>query len=234
MEKSVVVIPTYNSKKSIEKLVKGVLQYVPKAQIIVVDDSSPDGTPDEIKKHFVQDRRVTLIIRKQKGGRGSAVIRGLKEGLKDKTAKLFIEMDSDFAHKPSDLRRLIKKTKAYDVVVASRYRLHSHIIKWSLKRRLISRFANLWIKTMLGISLTDNTNGFRCYKRHVLETVDFNSISSKGFIVLTEIAYQISKKGFTFGEIPIDFVPVDLNQSNLNLKEIKEAFLTVLRLRLFK
>ena len=234
MQKSVVVIPTYKSKKTIKKLVKKVLRHLPKTKIVIVDDSSPDGTANEIKKYFAKDRRITLIVREKKGGRGSAVIEGFREGLKDRTIEFFIEMDSDFAHKPNDLPRLIDKTQAYDTVVASKYHLHSHIIKWSLKRRLISRFANLWIKLMLGISLTDNTNGFRCYKRHVLEAVDFNSISSKGFIVLTEIAYQIYKKGFSFGEIPIDFIPVDLNRSNLNLKEIREAFFTVLRLRLFK
>lgn len=226
-----IIIPTYNSKKTVVRLIKDVFLNLPQSKVIVVDDSSPDGTANEIKKFF-KKRRITLIVREQKQGRGSAVIEGFKEGLKDKNTELFIEMDSDFAHNPNDLVRLVKKIETCDVVVASRYRLHSHIIKWGMKRRLISRFANLWIKLMLGVSLTDNTNGFRCYRRNVLETVDFNHISAKGFIVLTEIAYQIYKKGFIFGEIPIDFMPVDLNKSNLNMKEIKEAFLTVLRIKI--
>lgn len=232
MKKSVIVIPTYNSKKSIKNFLRKVLKHAPSAKLIVVDDNSPDGTAKEIKKYFSKNRQITLIVRKRKEGRGSAVIQGFKEGLKNKSIKLFIEMDSDFAHNPSDLPKIIKKTKSHDVVVASRYRLHSHIIKWSLKRRLISRFANLWIKFMLGVSLTDNTNGFRCYSRRVIEAINFDIISAKGFIVLTEIAYQIYKKGFSFGEIPINFTPVDLNKSNLNIKEIREAFLTVLRLKI--
>lgn len=227
---TVVIIPTYNSKETIVRLIKEIFICLPQIKIIVIDDNSPDGTKIEIKKHFIKDRRVTLIVRKRKQGRGSAVIHGFRKALKDSAIELFIEMDSDLVHNPNDLPRLIEKSKKYDVVVASRYLLKSQTIKWSIKRKLLSRLANLWIKFMLGVSLSDNTGGFRCYKRFVLESINFDSISSKGFIVLTEIAYQIHKKGFTFGEIPIDFKPVDINRSNLDIKEIKEAFFTVLRL----
>lgn len=230
MKKSVVVIPTYNSKGSIKKLLKQVLLYVPNAKVIVVDDNSPDGTANEIKKYFAKNEQVKIISREKKGGRGSAVIEGFKEGLKDKSIKLFIEMDSDFAHNPKDLLHLIKKAQACDVVIASRYLLKSQIFKWKLKRRIISHLGNMWIKHVLGFKLTDNTNGFRCYNRRILEKINFDLITAKGFIVLTEIAYQIYKLGFKFGEIPIDFKPIDLNKSNLNIKEIKEAFFTVLRL----
>lgn len=226
-----IVIPTYNARAGIVEVIKGILKNIKQANIIMVDDNSPDGTAQLVKNTFRLNKRVKLISRDTKGGRGSAVIKGFKEGLKDRKTELFIEMDADLAHDPKDLPKLIEKAKKYDVVVASRYLLPSQIIKWHLKRRIISRFANLWIKFVLGISLTDNTNGFRCYRRKVLEAVELNSIRSKGFIVLTEIAYQISKKGFSFGEIPIDFTPVDINRSNLNLKEIKEALFTVLRLK---
>lgn len=231
MKKSVVVIPTYNSIKSIRKLLNEILKYLPETKIIVVDDNSPDGTATEIKNNFIKNKRVILIVRKKKEGRGSAVIEGFREGLKDNSIKLLIEMDSDFAHNPKDLNRLIEKANTSDVIVASRYLLKSQIIKWKLKRRIISRVANLWVRFLLGFKLTDNTNGFRCYNRHALEKINFDLISAKGFIVLTEIAYQIYKEDFKFGEIPIDFKPVDLNKSNLNMKEIKEAFFTVLRLR---
>lgn len=227
-----IIIPTYNAKAGIIKVISKALKKAPYAKIIVVDDNSPDQTSQLVTKKFASNSRVNLIIRKSKNGRGSAIIRGIKDGLKDKEIELFIEMDADLVHDPKDLPILINKSKRYDVVVASRYLLKSQIIKWSTKRKILSRLANLWIKFMLGISLSDNTSGFRCYKRNVLENIDLNSISSKGFIVLTEIAYQIYEKGFTFGEIPIDFKPVDINRSNLNLKEIKEAFFTVLRLKI--
>lgn len=229
--KIIIVIPTYNAKAGIVKVILGALKNVPNAKVIVVDDNSPDGTAQLVNDNFKSNKRVKLIVRYAKGGRGSAVIRGFKEGLKEKNVDLFIEMDSDLVHDPNYLPRLIEKAKKYDVVVASRYLLTSQIIKWHFKRRVISRFANHWIKFMLGISLTDNTSGFRCYRRRVLEQIDFSLVLSKGFIVLTEIAYQIHKKGFDFGEIPIDFTPVDINRSNLNLKELKEAFFTVLRLK---
>ena len=230
-KKIALVIPTYNARATVVKVITGVLNKVNNANVIVVDDNSPDGTAKLVKDRFGLNKRVKLIMRYAKGGRGSAVIRGFKEGLKNKDVNLFIEMDSDFAHDPNDLPRLIEKAKKYDVVVATRYLLKSQIIKWKIRRRIISRLANFWIKFMLGIALTDNTSGFRCYKRHVLEAIDFASIESKGFIVLTEIAHQIYKKGFSFGEIPIDFTPVDINRSNLNIKEVKEAFFTVLRLK---
>ena len=230
-KKIAIVIPTYNAKAGVVKVIKGVLNKVKNSTVIVVDDNSPDGTARLVKDNFESNKKVKIIVRYAKEGRGTAVIRGFKEGLKDKSVELFIEMDADLVHNPKDLPRLIEKAEKYDVAVASRYLLHSQVIKWHFKRRMISRFANFWIKFMLGIALTDNTSGFRCYKRHVLEAIDFNSIESKGFIVLTEIAYQIYKKGFKFGEIPIDFTPVDINRSNLNMKEVKEAFFTVLRLK---
>lgn len=231
-KKIVVVIPTYNAKGSIVKVLLGVLNNVPNAKIIVIDDNSPDKTAKLINKNFSRDKRVKVVVRKSKDGRGSAVIRGFKEGLKDKNANIFIEMDADLVHDPNDLSRLMEKANKHDVVVASRYLLPSQVIKWGVKRRIISRLANLWIKFMLGISLTDNTSGFRCYKRKVLETIDFNSIQAKGFIVLTEMAYQIYNRGFNFAEIQIDFTPIDINRSNLNIKELKEAFITVLRLKI--
>lgn len=225
-----IIIPTYNAKAGIIKVISRALEKAPYARVMVIDDNSPDQTAKLIKNKFASNKRVSLIVRNRKAGRGSAVIEGFKEGLKDKKINLFIEMDADLVHDPNDIQKLINESKRYDVIVASRYLLKSQIIKWSIKRKTLSKLANLWIKLMLGISLTDNTSGFRCYKRFVLENINLNSIRSKGFIVLTEIAYQIYKKGFTFGEIPIDFRPVDINRSNLNIKELKEAFFTVLRL----
>lgn len=227
-----IVIPTYNAKATIAKVLQNVFRYLPNVEIFVIDDNSPDNTEKIVNNMCSRNSKVHLISRTKKGGRGSAVIEGFKEGLKHKNFNFFIEMDADFAHNPKDLPRIIKKAKEFDVAVASRYLLKSQMLRWKLKRRVISKLANLWIKFVLGIKLTDNTSGFRCYKRKVLKAIDFNLVKSKGFIVLTEIAYQIFKKSFRFGEIPIDFIPVDLNKSNLNTKEVREAFFTVLRLKL--
>ena len=232
MKMSVVVIPTYNSKKNIRKLLKEVLRYVPSAKIVVVDDNSPDGTANEIKKHFIKDKRITLVVRKRKGGRGSAVIEGFKEGLKDKKVEFLIEMDSDLCHNPKYIPMMIKKCKKYDVVIASKYLKESKIIGLPFKRILFSKIVNSFIRFMLGIPITDYTNGFRCYKRRTLETLNFGDIRSKGFIVLSEIAFAIHKIGFLFGEVPFVFKFENKNSSNLNFSEIKEAFFTIVRLRL--
>src|SRR3989344_5432646 len=174
-----IIIPTYNAKAGIVKLISEILIKTPHAKIIVVDDNSPDKTAALVKNKFSSNSKVSIIIRENKGGRGSAVIEGFKKGLRDKKIDLFIEMDADLIHDPNDLQKLIDKSKKYDVVVASRYLLKSQILKWSLKRKTLSRLANLWIKFMLGISLTDNTGGFRCYRRKVLENINLNSISSR-------------------------------------------------------
>lgn len=234
MEKSVVVIPTYNSKKTIKKLIGKVLQHVPSTKIVVVDDSSPDGTVNEIRKHFEKDRRVSLIVRKQKGGRGSAVIRGFQEGLKDKKIEYLTEMDSDLCHNPKYIPIMIKKCKKYDVIIASKYLKKSKIIGLPFKRFLFSKIVNSFIRLMLSIPITDYTNGFRCYKRKTLETLNLGDIRSKGFIVLSEIAFAIYKKGFRFGEIPFAFKFDRKNPSNLDFSEMREAFFTILRLRLSK
>lgn len=232
MEKSVVVIPTYNSRKTIKKLIKEVLQYVPSTKIIVVDDSSPDGTANEIKKYFVKDRRVVLIVRKRKEGRGSAVIQGFREGLKDKKVEFLIEMDSDLCHNPKYIHTMIKKCKKYDVIIASKYLRRSKIIGLPLKRILFSKTVNSFIRFVLGIPITDYTNGFRCYKRKTLESLNLNAVRSKGFIVLSEIAFAIHKKKFLFNEVPFVFKFEEKNRSNLNFSEIREALFTIFRLKL--
>lgn len=229
---SVVVIPTYNAKKSIVKAIQGVLKKLPSAKVIIVDDKSPDGTYKIIQTYFKADKRVVLIIRKSKSGRGSAVLRGFKEGLKDKSRKFFIEMDADLCHNPHYLPLLIKECRTYDVAIASKYLKGSKIIGLHLKRKIFSRLVNLYTKFMLQIPITDYTNGYRCYRRKALETINFKNIKSRGFIVLSELVYNIYKKGFALGEIPIVFRHYNLNKSNFNFSEIKEAFLTILRLKL--
>lgn len=228
---TVVVIPTYNSKKSIVTLVKKILKYLPSGKVIVVDDNSPDETTKEVKKYFPSDKRIKIIIRKQKNGRGSAVLAGFAEGLKDKNNRYFIEMDSDLCHNPKYIPDMVKKCKKYDVVIASKYLKSSKVIGLPLKRRLFSKIVNLFIRFILKVPITDYTNGFRCYGRDVLEKIDFNNIKSKGFIVLSEMAFILNKKSLTFKEIPFVFNFKEINPSNFDFDEIKEAFLTILKLR---
>lgn len=227
----VIIIPCYNAVNTIIPTIEGVFKYLPECKIIIVDDNSPDKSADLIEKRFSSDKRIKLIIRKHKGGRGSAVLRGFKEGLKDINIEFLIEMDADLCHNPKYIPIMISKCHTHDVVIASKYLKKSKIIGLSLRRRIFSRIVNIYIKSMLHASITDYTNGFRCYRRRILEKIDFDSFYSKGFIVLSEIIYKIYKKKGSFTEIPFQFNFNHINKSNLNLTEIKEAFFTILKLK---
>lgn len=228
---TVIIVPTYNSKITIVELVKNILKIVRNGKVFVIDDNSPDKTAEEVRKYFSKEKRVSLIVRKGKGGRGSAILAGLGEALKNNDFKFFIEMDSDLCHDPKFIPDLVNKCRDYDVVVASRYLKRSININWRLKRKLFSKFVSSYLKIILGIPITDYSNGFRCYSRRSLESIDFNRIQAKGFFVLTEIAYLLYKRGARFAEVPITFkIHKKVNDSNLNLNEIKESFFAAIRL----
>lgn len=230
-EITAIILPTYNSKNGIVKLLSQILISVKRPKIVIVDDNSPDGTGKIVKKSFKSNKSVVVLERNNKQGRGSAVIAGFKYALKDKNIKYIIEMDSDFAHNPKDIPKLIKTIKKYDMVVASKYLPSSRITKWNYKRKILSKMANTYIKFVLGIPLKDNTNGFRCYRREVLESIDLDRIKARGFIVLTEIAFFAYKNKFRIREVPINFTSQNLNRSNMSIQEIISSFLTVLRIK---
>jgi dolichol-phosphate mannosyltransferase len=226
-----IIIPSYNAKNTITQALKDIFLLLPKSKIIVVDDNSPDGTANEIIRYFAQDKRLKLIVREKKDGRGSAIIRGFQEGLKDKNTDYFVEMDADLCHEPKYIPLLVKKCKKYDIAIASKYLKTSQIIGLNKGRIFFSRLSNYFLEYMLKIPITDYTNGFRCYRRSALEKIILNSFFSKGFITLSEIAYKLHKEGCTFGEIPFVFIFNKSNKSNFNLEEIKEAISTILKMK---
>ena len=227
----VIVIPTYNAREGIIENILKIQKEVPHATIVIVDDNSPDKTAQLIKSHFKNDTRVYVIVRKKKGGRGSAVLHGFKETLKSENAKYFIEMDADLCHDPKYIKKLVDKCKKADVVIASRYLPGSKITGWNMKRKLISFSINTFAKLMLGIPISDYTDGFRCYSRKAVEFISSHQVKSRGYIVLSEVAYLCYKKGMKFAEVPIDFHFEAITKSNLNWKEVREALLTIIRLR---
>jgi dolichol-phosphate mannosyltransferase len=229
-----VIIPTYNEKEGIIKSIKRIKTHVPKAHIIIVDDNSPDKTSHLVLSKYKNDKKVTVIVRREKNGRGSAVIAGYKEGLKDKTAKYFVEMDADLCHDPKYIKPLVEKCKKADVVIASRYSPASKMTGVSFKRRLVSLSVNAFAKLLLQIPISDYTDGFRCYSRKAVIFICSQKLISKGYIVLSEVAYRCYKEGFIFDEIPIDFHYKFVSKSNLNAKEVREAFITLLKLKLYK
>ena len=226
-----VVVPSYNESENIGSLIEGLLATDPAIDVLVVDDNSPDGTADIVEKISGYNKRLFLIIRKKKDGRGGAVLDGFRWGLKSKkNYQYFFEMDADFSHKPSEIPAFIKHAENHDVVVGSRYMKGSNIIGWPLNRKVFSKLANIYTRFLLRIPITDYTNGFRLYKRTVLERLNFDAIEKSGYIVLSEIAFQIHLVGFDIGEIPTVFVNRQRGLSNLSISEVTSALHSVFRL----
>jgi dolichol-phosphate mannosyltransferase len=230
---SLIVIPTYNEKENIARLVEVIMSLPYPISVVIVDDNSPDGTgiiADKLSKKF---ERVKVIHRKGKGGRGSACIEGFQYALKqEQDINYIFEMDADFSHDPKEIPKFLENIENYDMVIGSRYTEGSKIVNWSKLRRIFSKLANFYARSLLKIPITDYTNGYRCYKKDVLNNIDFNKINSTGYVVLSEMAYQIAKKGYKIGEIPIVFVNRKRGESNLTLKEIFSAFISILRIKI--
>lgn len=230
--KTLVVIPTYNEKENIQKLVPMILKLDEEIKVLIVDDNSPDGTgetADKLKTEF-QDR-VFVIHRSGKLGFASAYIEGFQEALKMDVAYI-ISMDADFSHNPQSLPEFISKLKDYDVVVGSRY-LHGtvSVVNWSIKRLILSRLANLYAKIFTGLKVNDCTSGFVGYRREVLENIGIRDILSNGYSFLIEIKYRAQKKKYKLVEIPIIFEERRLGHSKMSKKIIFEAMLIVWRLK---
>jgi dolichol-phosphate mannosyltransferase len=228
--KILIVIPTYNEADNIERLVRDLLDLHAAPDVLVVDDSSPDGTgeiADALAAEF--PNRVSVVHRKAKDGRGGAVLAGLARGLAGGYDLLF-EMDADFSHDPAEIPSFLDAIKRYYFVIGSRYLPGSKIVDWPTVRTFFSRWANRYARFFLRIPITDYTNGYRCYRADAVKKLDFDAIDGKGYIVLSEIAWQLYRAGFTVGEIPTVFVNRRRGESNLSLGEVFKAFMGVLRL----
>ncbi|MEK7308128.1 MAG: polyprenol monophosphomannose synthase [Nitrospirota bacterium] len=227
---ALIVIPTYNEKDNIIRQVEAIMKLPLNLSVVIVDDNSPDGTgasADKLSKRF---ERVKVIHRTGKGGRGSACIEGFKYAVKQDVEYIF-EMDADLSHDPAEIQKFLMKMQDYDLVIGSRYSKDSKIVNWGKKRAVFSKLANLYARAVLGIPITDYTNGYRCYRKRVLENLEYDKIASTGYVVISEMTYQIAKKGYRIGEIPTVFVNRKQGKSNLSFKEISNAFISVIKLR---
>ncbi|TSC80605.1 MAG: dolichol-phosphate mannosyltransferase [Candidatus Peregrinibacteria bacterium Gr01-1014_25] len=229
--RTLVIIPTYNERDNIGTLVTALLKQHADLDVLVVDDGSPDGTADVVRSLLKQyPHRLLIDVRDGKGGRGSAVLHGFRRALAGGYA-LAIEMDADFSHKPEEIPRLLAAIEHADMVLGSRYLSGSEIHRWGWRRTFFSRWANRYARFVLGIPITDYTNGFRCYRRSALEALNFECIHARGYVVLSEVAYQLHLAGMRIAEVPTVFVNRRRGISNLSLHEITEAFLSVLAIR---
>jgi len=224
-----VIIPTYNEKENIGGLVKRVLALPVSAQAVVVDDNSPDGTGALLDSLAAAEPRLHVLHRPGKLGLGTAHVAGLCYAL-GKGADLLVTMDADLSHDPVYIPALLEAAAGCDLAIGSRYTAGGGAVNSPLLRRALSRGANMFAKTMLGLKAGDCTAGFRCYRAAVLRALNLDAIVADGYSFLIEILSAIEARGFTVGEVPIKFMDRELGASKISRKEISKAIYTVLRL----
>ena len=230
---NLVIIPTYNEKENIEKIIRTIFSLEDDFHILIVDDGSPDGTA-EIIKSLQNEFPKSLYIEEREGklGLGTAYIHGFKWALQ-KDYEYIFEMDADFSHNPKDLSRLLSACKidGYDFSIGSRYINGGNVENWPRTRWLMSYFASIYVRLILFINIKDTTAGFKCYKRAVIEKMDLNNIWFVGYAFQIEMKYSALKLGFKAKEVPITFTDRILGESKMNMSIFKEAFWGVVKLR---
>ncbi len=227
-----IVLATYNEAPNLERLLPRLLEIVPRARVIVVDDSSPDGTPALLKRLSSVDDRIIPLIRAGKQGYGTAVLAGLRLAL-ELEAEAVVTLDADFSHDPADVPRLLEALEKGDVVIGSRYFQGVRILNWGISRLLLSLFANRYVKIILGFQLEDATSGFRAYRRDAIEALLEARIGSVGYSFLVEVLYFLFRRGFRLVEVPIIYTERREGQSKMSKKVIREAMIRPWILRVF-
>lgn len=230
-ERTLVVVPTYNERENIERLIDSVLAQGEAIDILVVDDASPDGTGDIVARRALRDPRVHVLHRERKLGLGTAYLAGFRWAL-DRDYEFVFEMDADFSHDPAHLPKFLAAARDADLVLGSRY-LGGRVtvVNWPVGRLLLSYFANVYARVVTGLPLYDATGGYKCYRRKVLEGIDLNDVKSNGYAFQIEMSFRAWKKGFRIIEIPIVFVDRTEGTSKMSRKIILEAVWMVWRLR---
>ena len=232
---SIVIIPTYNEKENIEKIIRAIGNLDKCFHILVIDDGSPDGTADIVRKLMQEEfsDRLFLLERKGKQGLGTAYICGFRWAL-EHTYEYIFEMDADFSHDPNDLPRLYAAChdEGYDLAIGSRYISGVNVVNWPIGRVLMSYFASKYVRFVTGFKVHDTTAGFKCYKRRVLSTIELDKIRFKGYAFQIEMKYTAHKIGFRIKEVPVIFVNRREGVSKMSGGIFGEAFFGVIRLRL--
>ncbi len=230
-ERGLVIIPTYNERDNLPRLVPMVLEKDERLDVLIIDDASPDGTGDVADALARQSPRVHVIHRAGKLGLGTAYLEGFRWGL-ERGYDLLFEMDADFSHDPAHLPEFIEAAKEYDLVLGSRY-LHGRVtvINWPIGRLLLSYFANVYARIVTGLPVADATGGYKCFRRKVLEAIDLKRVESEGYAFQIEMSLRAWRKGFRIGEIPIVFVDRTLGQSKMSKRIVWEAVWKVWKLR---
>lgn len=229
--RGIVVIPTYNEIENIPRLLPILLDLIPSIRIVIVDDSSPDGTGELVEQMAAVDGRIHLLRRSGKLGLGSAYIAGFKYALQQEVDCIF-EMDADFSHDPKMLPAFIDALEKNDVVIGSRYSSGVNVVNWPMSRLLLSYFANVYTRFITGMRIMDATGGFKCFRKTALAKLDLDGVRSDGYSFQIEMNYRCYCKGFRILEIPIIFVDRHSGSSKMSRRIIYEAIWMVWWLRL--
>jgi dolichol-phosphate mannosyltransferase len=230
-DRSLVIVPTYNERFNIAKLIPAILAQDPSLEVLIVDDGSPDGTGAIADGIAAGDRRVHVIHRAEKLGLGTAYITGFRWALERKYDVVF-EMDADFSHNPDRLPEFLEKIREADLVLGSRYQDgHVNVVNWPMSRLFLSYAANIYARAVTGLPIFDTTGGFKCFRRNVLESIDLSAVKSNGYAFQIEMSYRAWKKGFRLVEIPIVFVDRTEGVSKMSKRIVREAVWMVWRLR---
>lgn len=232
MERKIAIIPTYNEKENIERIIRAVFNLDGEYHILIIEDGSPDGTANIVKR--LQEEfpdRLFMIERQGKLGLGTAYITGFKWCIEHEYDYIF-EMDADFSHNPADLPKLHQAcVDGADLAIGSRYCNGISVINWPIERVIMSYYASVYVRTVLGMKVYDTTAGFKCYKRKVLETINLDNVRMKGYGFQIEMKYTTYKLGFKIKEVPIIFVDRTEGTSKMSSGIFGEAFWGVLKLK---
>lgn len=232
IERPVVVVPTYNEAENIGRIVPQILAQDERLSVLVVDDNSPDGTADVVRRLPEFGTRVQLLLRERKQGLGPAYRAGFAWVLENTDHDAIFEMDADFSHDPAALPQFLREIASCDLVVGSRYLHGITVVNWPLSRLILSVGANIYAKRVTGLPIKDCTGGFKCFRREVLEAMPLDRIKSDGYSFQIEMNYHVWKRGYRIREIPIMFVDRQVGVSKMSRRIIWEAAWMVWALRL--
>jgi dolichol-phosphate mannosyltransferase len=224
----VIVMPTYNERQNLEIIAGRIREAVPDADLLVVDDNSPDGTGDLADKLAEKDPRVRVMHRMEKAGLGRAYVAGFTWAL-ESGYDLIVEMDADGSHRPEDLPRLLATSGQADAVIGSRYVPGGTVVNWPKSREFLSKGANIYNRIMLGVRVKDATGGFRVYRAATLQKIDLNGIESAGYCFQIDMTLRVLQGGMQIREVPITFVERERGASKMSNSVIIEAFTRVAR-----
>ncbi len=230
-KKTIIVIPTYNERENISRILPEVLAVDGSVEVLVVDDNSPDGTGEIVAGMAEKTSRVHLLQRAGKMGLGSAYRDGFAKAL-EMGADYVMEMDADFSHDPKYIHDFLRMIEVSDVVLGSRYQNGVNVINWPISRLILSYSANLYTRIVTGMPILDATGGFKCFRREVLEAIDYRTSRSDGYSFQIELNFRCWRQGYRIREIPIVFIDRHSGTSKMSKKIMWEAVWMVWRLRL--